>query len=231
MVSIFVPKIAPKMNGLSDINVIAMILSYIELGDVAACRLVCSQWYKASQRRHFWTRHIAQRLANVKISLHCKHAFARQALDRFDTFSHPEHTETLREQVEWVFQRKWFAYGEAGSDRSGYENVHVTRYTHNFAALSNVFDATLKLVGIRQFRVNRIGQTNPDSWIRFWYPTRVHGLLYRSCSGKIAKGSLVSVIYRYPDGKTVKKDLIAIASNIDDWIDTFMADQTPDCIL
>ncbi len=199
-----------------DTNVLAMILSYVELNDIFSCMNTCRQWYQASKKKHFWKRHIDKQARNVTIP------FKREVFHKFDTFSHPDQCETLREQVEWLFKIGWITIGKAGTRDQGYIDPHVTRYTYKLTALTCIFNADLNVNKIRYYSVTAIGQLTANGFDTWWYPLTNYGLLYSHFDARGA-GTIGKVMYRYKDGETVNVELVAPQDgSILRWIDEEM---------
>ncbi|MBX9637208.1 MAG: F-box protein [Nitrosomonas sp.] len=130
------------------LDVLAHLLSFVERKDIYTVIKVCRLWYEAFKKPQFWKRHIDKALEKVIIDYEMEDNKQYQAAIRlFNTFYSPV-TETLREQVEWIFKpfrgpSKWVCLFE-NHLLDGF--IIMERRTHQFNCLGNWFyKSSLKL--------------------------------------------------------------------------------------
>ncbi len=95
-------KKTPSLSNM-DTMLLAHVLSFTHIEDTLSVMRVNQQWHAATRMHHFWAKRIERKKRLIlEIRFIKSPALAVMA---FDTFSSPV-TETLRDQVEWVF-RSW----------------------------------------------------------------------------------------------------------------------------
>lgn len=126
-------------------DVLAKLLSYIDKKDVYRVIQVCKKWYKATRKKHFWSKLIEQEKqayisresmfgGNTKLD--------RNMLLQVDVFMSPNPNETLMEKLDWIFARDQHKLAMLSSTvickRNRY-NFSFTRYRFKNKKLYSVF--------------------------------------------------------------------------------------------
>lgn len=111
-------------------DILPLVLSYVERGDIKNVRLTCTRFYNASQHRSFWkiniTRFLMEHMKDVRL------------VRGFDTFSMGDR-ETLRQQVEFIFCGEAFFKKRPHSKLVGC--VDWARRTHDDYVLIYEYDS------------------------------------------------------------------------------------------
>ena len=126
-------------------DLVASILSYISLRDVRNVRSTCILFAQAMRKQHFWHRLIAQKLEQI-ITLDVKAKMYANAIRKFNTFECPV-PETLRDQVEWIFRKKWY-HIFCNESASSPNCIHFDRTTWKDTNLSNKISLNLSTLSI-----------------------------------------------------------------------------------
>lgn len=138
----------PTINCL-PIDVLALVLSYVERKSVFTIMQVCKQWHlAATTKNHFWKRHIDDALNSWIVKHKIQNREHVQAIRMFDTFS--SHVkETIRQQVEWIFKQDLWLHVIQKENES---IIIVRRFTFVNTFLENLFSTLPVYLGWIAFR-------------------------------------------------------------------------------
>lgn len=82
------------------LDVLALVLSFVDFKDVKNCMCVCKLFYEATKKDHFWNRLIKKRLEYALVE--------SRFISVIGNFYFPEYfKETMRLRYEWLFKKKY----------------------------------------------------------------------------------------------------------------------------
>lgn len=115
------------------VDVLALLLSFINLKDVKKCMCVCKLFYDATKKDQFWNRFIKQRLEKALVE--------PKFIPIIGSFYFPEYSkEQLRTRYEWLFRRTFL-----NCSLTYDENYQIERFSDGKSIRLKIHVKTLKI--------------------------------------------------------------------------------------